>query len=54
VDTHSGPGGGRHADRLAFREQTPEPGEIPARPIGTLPVRTPQRPAHRPRPQPGG
>ncbi|MGC9441871.1 roadblock/LC7 domain-containing protein [Streptomyces sp. WG5] len=26
----------------------------PARPIGTLPVRTPQRPAHRPTPQTGG
>ncbi|MEW2074234.1 roadblock/LC7 domain-containing protein [Streptomyces sp. NPDC012403] len=53
VDTHIGPGGGRHADRLAVRE-TPAPAQDPARPIGTLPVRTPQRPAHRPRPQPGG
>ncbi|CAL9665846.1 roadblock/LC7 domain-containing protein [Streptomyces sp. enrichment culture] len=26
----------------------------PARPIGTLPVRTPQRPAHQPAPRPGG
>ncbi|GAB2757753.1 roadblock/LC7 domain-containing protein [Streptomyces bullii] len=26
----------------------------PGRPIGTLPVRTPQRPAHQPRIQPGG
>ncbi|OKK09009.1 roadblock/LC7 domain-containing protein [Streptomyces sp. CB02400] len=53
VDTHSGPGAGRHADRLTTRE-TPAPAQGPARPIGTLPVRTPQRPAHRPRPQPGG
>lgn len=55
VESHAGPGGGRHADRLAPRDlparaQDPDP----SRPIGTLPVRTPQRPAHRPRTQPGG
>lgn len=53
VDTHIGPGGGRHADRLATGEHVAPPPD-PARRIGTLPVRTPQRPAHRPRPQPGG
>ncbi|MEZ3178063.1 roadblock/LC7 domain-containing protein [Streptomyces pimonensis] len=47
VDTGIGPGGGRHADRPAAQDP-------PARPVGALPVRTPQRPAHRPRPQPGG
>ncbi|GGQ68979.1 roadblock/LC7 domain-containing protein [Streptomyces pilosus] len=53
VDTHIGPGGGRHADRLAPRE-LPARAPDPDRPIGTLPVRTPQLPAHRPRTQPGG
>ncbi|EFL36905.1 conserved hypothetical protein [Streptomyces viridochromogenes DSM 40736] len=55
VATRVGPGTGRHADRPA-----PEPAEhrataLPAtaRPIGTLPVRTPQRPTHQPRPQTG-
>ncbi|GAA3494799.1 roadblock/LC7 domain-containing protein [Streptomyces prasinosporus] len=51
VETHIGPGGGRHADRLATGGH-PAPPPDPARRIGTLPVRTPQRPA--PRPQPGG
>ncbi|GAA2543017.1 MULTISPECIES: roadblock/LC7 domain-containing protein [Streptomyces] len=51
VDTHIGPGGGRHADRLATPEH-PAPPPDPARRIGTLPVRTPQRPV--PRPRPGG
>ncbi|MBL3666135.1 roadblock/LC7 domain-containing protein [Streptomyces sp. M2CJ-2] len=53
VATGAGPGVGRHADRTA-----PEQGPVPAldtdRRIGTLPVRAPQRPAHRPRPQAGG
>lgn len=53
VDTHIGPGGGRHADRLMAREIQARP-QDPDRPIGTLPVRTPQLPAHRPRTQPGG
>ncbi|MER7486024.1 roadblock/LC7 domain-containing protein [Streptomyces sp. NPDC126497] len=53
VETRTGPGGGRHADRLAPRE-APGPDRGPARPVGTLPVRTPQRPAHRPQPRPGG
>ncbi|GHH94198.1 roadblock/LC7 domain-containing protein [Streptomyces capillispiralis] len=53
VEARTGPGGGRHADRPAPPEHPP-PAPDPARPIGTLPVRTPQRPAHRPRPQPGG
>ncbi|MFD7705273.1 roadblock/LC7 domain-containing protein [Streptomyces caelestis] len=53
VDTRIGPGGGRHADRLTARDAL-APAQDPARPIGTLPVRTPQRPAHRPRPRTGG
>ncbi|CAL9653265.1 MULTISPECIES: roadblock/LC7 domain-containing protein [Streptomyces] len=68
VATRVGPGTGRHADRPATAP-TPEPGSAagpdteehltaapPAtatRPIGTLPVRTPQRPAHPSRPQAG-
>ncbi|MET9256332.1 roadblock/LC7 domain-containing protein [Streptomyces sp. NPDC003717] len=35
-------------------EHTAAPLPDAARPIGTLPVRTPQRPAHPPRPQTGG
>ncbi|MFH9011043.1 roadblock/LC7 domain-containing protein [Streptomyces sp. NPDC017943] len=63
VTTGVGPGTGRHAERPA---QTPGAasgpvlGEHPAsplppvaRPIGTLPVRTPQRPPHQPRPHTG-
>ncbi|MEG8277350.1 roadblock/LC7 domain-containing protein [Streptomyces sp. AHA2] len=61
VTTRVGPGTGRHADRAARtpgaaprsalgEHLTPPP---TARPIGTLPVRTPQRPTHQPRPQPG-
>ncbi|MEU9354281.1 roadblock/LC7 domain-containing protein [Streptomyces griseoloalbus] len=49
VNTHVGPGGGRHADRLATGDH-PTPAQDPDRPVGTLPVRTPQRPTHRPRP----
>ncbi len=47
VDARIGPGGGRHADRPATREEAQDPADR-SRPIGTLPVRTPQRPAHRP------
>ncbi|MEV5427898.1 roadblock/LC7 domain-containing protein [Streptomyces sp. NPDC052701] len=53
VAAHIGPGGGRHAGRTPPEHPAPAPAD-PARPIGTLPVRTPQRPAHQPRPQPGG
>src|SRR5690606_34387785 len=53
VDARIGPGGGRHADRPVTGGHTAPPPD-PARRIGTLPVRTPQRPAHQPRPQPGG
>ncbi|MGA5179619.1 roadblock/LC7 domain-containing protein [Streptomyces pseudogriseolus] len=48
VDARIGPGGGRHADRPATREEAQDPPDR-SRPIGTLPVRTPQRPAHPPR-----
>ncbi|MFE6200789.1 roadblock/LC7 domain-containing protein [Streptomyces sp. NPDC057838] len=68
VATRVGPGTGRHAERAApphttsapqlppgtGEEHLPaEPPVTTARPIGTLPVRTPQRPAHQPRPRPG-
>ncbi len=43
VGTCIGPGAGRHADRPA-----PVPDQDPSRRIGTLPVRTPQRPRHQP------
>ncbi|GAA2460995.1 roadblock/LC7 domain-containing protein [Streptomyces glaucus] len=55
--------GARIADLVAARlgpHRGPAPGPVPpapaaaARPIGTLPVRTPQRPQHPPHPQPGG
>ncbi|MFI8192620.1 roadblock/LC7 domain-containing protein [Streptomyces sp. NPDC085946] len=54
VTTRIAPGGGRHADRTDTTEHVAPAAADPARPIGTLPVRTPQRPAHEPRPQPGG
>lgn len=53
VVTGADPGVGRHADRAA-PEQGPVPASDAGRRIGTLPVRAPQRPAHRPRPQAGG
>lgn len=53
VATGAGPGAGRHADR-AVPEQGPVPASDADRRIGTLPVRAPQRPAHRPRPQTDG
>ncbi|MFJ8468867.1 roadblock/LC7 domain-containing protein [Streptomyces swartbergensis] len=53
VATHVEPGTGRHADRPAPAEHLPAAPPATARPIGTLPVRTPQRPTHRPRPQTG-
>ncbi|GGX18797.1 roadblock/LC7 domain-containing protein [Streptomyces lomondensis] len=67
VATRVGPGTGRHAGRptpTPAPAPGPAPGPAPeehlatappatARPIGTLPVRTPQRPTHPPRPQTG-
>ncbi|GAB2871411.1 roadblock/LC7 domain-containing protein [Streptomyces deserti] len=60
VAARTGPGAGRHAGRptpptppTPPEHLAPAPGD-PARPIGTLPVRTPQRPTHQPRIQPGG
>ncbi|MFF0105805.1 roadblock/LC7 domain-containing protein [Streptomyces hirsutus] len=53
IDTRVGPGGGRHAERAALDAHAPSSPDTDRR-IGTLPVRTPQRPAHQPRPQPGG
>ncbi|MET9778142.1 roadblock/LC7 domain-containing protein [Streptomyces sp. NPDC006367] len=44
----------RAGDRPAADEHAATAPAGPARPIGTLPVRTPQRPAHPPRPQAGG
>ncbi|WP_077797257.1 roadblock/LC7 domain-containing protein [Streptomyces sp. JHA26] len=44
----------RAGDRPAAGERATTAPADPARPIGTLPVRTPQRPAHPPRPQAGG
>ncbi|WP_030244806.1 MULTISPECIES: roadblock/LC7 domain-containing protein [unclassified Streptomyces] len=51
--TRVGPGTGRHADRPAPAEHLATAPPATARPIGTLPVRTPQRPTHQPRPQTG-
>ncbi|MBU6533896.1 roadblock/LC7 domain-containing protein [Streptomyces mayonensis] len=50
VATRTGP------DRVASAaaERDTEAAADPARPIGTLPVRAPQRPAHQPAPRPGG
>ncbi|SDD27585.1 roadblock/LC7 domain-containing protein [Streptomyces prasinopilosus] len=48
IDTRVGPGGGRHAERTALDAHAPPPPDTDRR-IGTLPVRTPQRPAHQPR-----
>ncbi|MGW0476551.1 roadblock/LC7 domain-containing protein [Streptomyces coeruleorubidus] len=53
VATHVEPGTGRHADRPAPAEHLAAAPTVTARPIGTLPVRTPQRPTHQPRPQTG-
>lgn len=53
VATHVGPGTGRHADRPAPADHLASTPPATARPIGTLPVRTPQRPTHQPRPQTG-
>ncbi|MGI5430742.1 roadblock/LC7 domain-containing protein [Streptomyces sp. CA-179760] len=53
VATRVGPGNGRHADRPAPAEHRAAAPPATARPIGTLPVRTPQRPTHQPRPQTG-
>ncbi|GAA2930813.1 MULTISPECIES: roadblock/LC7 domain-containing protein [Streptomyces] len=53
VATRVGPGAGRHADRPALDEHLAAAPPVTARPIGTLPVRTPQRPTHQPRPQTG-
>ncbi|MFD5950289.1 roadblock/LC7 domain-containing protein [Streptomyces collinus] len=53
VATGVGPGTGRHADRPAPEEHLATVPPTADRPIGTLPVRTPQRPTHQPRPQTG-
>ncbi|MFC5955182.1 roadblock/LC7 domain-containing protein [Streptomyces pratens] len=53
IDNRVGPDGGRHAERAALDAHVPSSPDADRR-IGTLPVRTPQRPAHQPRPQPGG
>ncbi|MZF85704.1 roadblock/LC7 domain-containing protein [Streptomyces sp. SID5643] len=53
VATGMGPGTGRHADRPASDEHLATVPPAGDRPIGTLPVRTPQRPPHEPRPQTG-
>ncbi|MGI5365440.1 hypothetical protein C9J60_26445 [Streptomyces sp. A244] len=53
VATGVGPGTGRHADRPAPEEHLATVPPAGDRPIGTLPVRTPQRPPHQPRPQAG-
>ncbi|MFJ7334219.1 roadblock/LC7 domain-containing protein [Streptomyces sp. NPDC101116] len=51
--TRVGPGTGRHADRPVPEEHLATVPPATDRPIGTLPVRTPQRPTHQPRPQTG-
>ncbi|KOX03284.1 hypothetical protein ADK65_06860 [Streptomyces sp. NRRL B-1140] len=51
--TRVGPGTGRHADRPAPEEHLATVPPATERAIGTLPVRTPQRPTHLPRPQTG-
>ncbi|MFB8247780.1 roadblock/LC7 domain-containing protein [Streptomyces sp. NPDC001046] len=62
VTVRVGPGSGRHADRAAAQAPGTAPGSVlrehltpppTARPIGTLPVRSPQRPSHQPGPQTG-
>ncbi|MEU2601855.1 roadblock/LC7 domain-containing protein [Streptomyces hirsutus] len=53
IDTRVGPDGGRHAERAALDVHVPSSQDADRR-IGTLPVRTPQRPTHQPRPQSGG
>ncbi|MFF8934376.1 roadblock/LC7 domain-containing protein [Streptomyces paradoxus] len=53
VATGVGPGTGRHADRPAPEEHLATVPPATDRPIGTLPVRTPQRPTHQSRPQSG-
>ncbi|AQS66006.1 roadblock/LC7 domain-containing protein [Streptomyces pactum] len=45
---------GREHGRSPAAEHVTAPAGETARPIGTLPVRTPQRPAYRPSPQGGG
>ncbi|MFI8946360.1 roadblock/LC7 domain-containing protein [Streptomyces sp. NPDC053750] len=45
---------GQERGRPPAGEHAPAPLADPARPIGTLPVRTPQRPAHQPMTQAGG
>ncbi|WP_318215825.1 roadblock/LC7 domain-containing protein [Streptomyces sp. SCL15-6] len=54
VAAHIGHDRTRPGDRAAPGEHATTAPADPARPIGTLPVRTPQRPAHEPRPQAGG
>ncbi|MGW5213766.1 roadblock/LC7 domain-containing protein [Streptomyces sp. NPDC004051] len=54
VASGAGPGAGRHADRAVPEQGPPVPAPDADRRIGTLPVRAPQRPAHRPRPQADG
>ncbi|MFE9774644.1 roadblock/LC7 domain-containing protein [Streptomyces sp. NPDC005931] len=54
LESRLGPASGRQADQPPAGESFAAPPPDPARRIGTLPVRTPQRPAHQPRPQPGG
>ncbi|MEW2611294.1 roadblock/LC7 domain-containing protein [Streptomyces sp. NPDC047880] len=51
--TRVGPGTGRHADRPVPEEHLATVPPAADRPIGTLPVRTPQRPTHQQRPQTG-
>ncbi|GAA2253754.1 MULTISPECIES: roadblock/LC7 domain-containing protein [Streptomyces] len=51
--TRVGPGTGRHAERQPPEEHLATATPATDRPIGTLPVRTPQRPTHQPRPQTG-
>lgn len=53
VATRVAPGTGRHADRPAPEEHLATVLPATDRPIGTLPVRTPQRPTHQPRPHTG-
>jgi predicted regulator of Ras-like GTPase activity (Roadblock/LC7/MglB family) len=47
-------GAGTERVRAPAAEHGGTPPAQPVRPIGTLPVRTPQRPAHQPTPQAGG
>ncbi|GHB46491.1 hypothetical protein GCM10010377_41710 [Streptomyces viridiviolaceus] len=45
---------GPNREAATSAEHVPVPASGTARPIGTLPVRTPQRPTHQPSPQAGG